>query len=154
MKIFIKPVLNKKFIIKRTLVLIGVCLLMWGISFIISDPVAKEAITTATTIKPEKFSELYFEDHINLPKTIIPLKEYSFTFTLHNLEYQDMVYPYVVYLTTFEKKIILYEGIIRLKHNEYWSQREDYGPLKSIRMKITVELIDKNQSISFWMDTL
>jgi hypothetical protein len=148
----IKHHLNVKLIIKSALVTIGVCFLIWGIQYTVKIPCVNEAIVLATTVKPETFTELYFEDHINLPKTIIPQKEYHFMFTVHNLEYKVMEYPFVVYLTTDEKKIILYEGIIRQKHDEYSSIEETFGPLKPQRMKITVELINKKQSISFWMD--
>lgn len=120
--------------------------------FVNRVPAVKNAINLATTVKPETFTELYFEDHINLPKTIKKHEEYIFVFTIHNLEYKDMEYPYVVYLETTDKKIILNENKVGLKNGEYISVKEDLGPLKSIRMKIIVELVNKNQSIAFWMD--
>ena len=115
-------------------------------------PVAKEAFVLATTVKPETFTELYFEDHLNLPKIITSHGNYNFTFTLHNLENRDMEYPYVVYLETADKKIILEQGVIGLNDGGYQSVKEDFGPLKPVRMKITVELVNKNQKISFWME--
>ena len=115
-------------------------------------PAVKEALALATTRKPETFTELYFEDHINLPKTINRHEEYSFAFTIHNLEYKDMEYPYVVYLETIDKKIILDQNKISLKNGEYKSVKEDFGPLKDIRMKIVIELVGRNQQIAFWME--
>ena len=102
--------------------------------------------------EPENLTELYFEDHDNLPKIIKRRENYTFTFTIHNLENRTAVYPYVVYLETIDKKIVLDGGIVSLKNGEYASIREDFGPLKPIRMKITVELVNRKQPISFWME--
>lgn len=44
----------------------------------------------------EPLTELYFENHTKLPKYIFPGREYNFSFTIHNLEYQDMGYDYSV----------------------------------------------------------
>jgi len=122
-----------------------------GLNYFHSLPAVKEMITLATTVKPETFTELYFEDHINLPKTIYQYQEYYFTFTVHNLEHKKMSYPYLVYLQTVSKKIILDQGTINLEDGGYKSVAENFGPLKNIDMKITVELVDKNQLIDFLM---
>ncbi len=42
----------------------------------------------------EPLTELYFENHTTLPKIIFLNKPYNFSFTVHNLEYQDMRYKY------------------------------------------------------------
>jgi hypothetical protein len=112
----------------------------------------KETIDLATTKKPETLTELYFENHASLPKTIERHTNYSFTFTIHNLEYKAMQYPYVVYLEANNKKIVLDEGLVSLKDGGYTSITEEFGPLKLVRMKITVELAGRNQPISFWME--
>ena len=41
-------------------------------------PSAKEALFFATTVKPETFTELYFEDHLSLPNKVILFKENDF----------------------------------------------------------------------------
>jgi len=102
--------------------------------------------------EPENLTELYFEYHNILPKTIVRRQIYNFTFTVHNLENKDMDYPYLVYLETTDKKIVLDQGVVSLKDGAYKSVTEDFGPLKPIRMKITVELVGRNQPIAFWME--
>lgn len=144
---------------KKNKLISGIVLLLLAISLVVGAsyvvnnvPAVKEAIVLATTIKPETLTELYFEDHNNLPKTITRYDFYNFLFTIHNLEYKDMEYPYIIYLQTSDKKIILDENKIEVKNGEYKSIKEDFGPLKSLRMKIVVELLNRNQLISFWME--
>lgn len=144
--------MNYRLIVKIGLLLLAVGLVTRLVRIANSVPKIKEAIVLATTVKPETFTELYFEDHINLPKIILPHENYNFTFTLHNLEYKDMEYPYVVYLETASKKIILDQGVIGVKDGGYQSVKVDFGPLKPIRMKIVVELVNKKQNIIFWME--
>jgi hypothetical protein len=144
--------MKKNKMVKIGLLTLAICFVIGAVKLVNSIPAVKEALVLATTVKPETFTELYFEDHNNLPKTINRHEEYGFLFTIHNLEYKDMEYPYVVYLQTTDKKIILDENKISLKNGEYISIKEDFGPLKNIRMKITVELVNKSQSIDFWME--
>lgn len=113
----------------------------------------KEAITLATTKKPETFTELYFENHTQLPTKIEKGKEYSFSFTIHNLENQDMVYPYTVYLQRDNVKTTIFQKIVTLKKDEYKTIEETVGPFKALRTMIGIELTDKNQNIDFWMDS-
>lgn len=142
---------NLKLIIKTSLLLIIVYFLIGFTKFIGSIPQVKEAVVLATTKKPETFTEVYFEDHTNLPKTIKKHEEYSFVFTIHNLEYKDMKYSYIVFLQRDNQKIILDQGNLNLKDNEFKSVKEDFGPLKNLKAKIVVEIINKNQQIDFWM---
>ena len=104
--------------------------------------------------EPENLTELYFENHNDLPKSITSGQKYEFTFTIHNLENKDMDYPYVVFLRTDEKKIILDEKSVNLKNGEFKMIKEELGSLKNSKMKITVELVNRNQQIDFWMENI
>jgi hypothetical protein len=117
-----------------------------------SNPAIREAIVLATTVKPETFTELYFENHTQLSDTITRWQEYPFSFTIHNLEYKDMEYPYTVYLQRDNEKIILSQGSVSLKQDEYKTIEDTVGPFKDLRTKIVVELTNKNQIISYWLD--
>jgi hypothetical protein len=44
----------------------------------------------------EPLTEVYFENHTSLPINVYLGKTYNFSFTIHNLEYQDMGYNYTV----------------------------------------------------------
>jgi hypothetical protein len=47
--------------------------------------------------KPEKFTELYFDNASLLPRTTVAGEPISFTFTIHNVEGTTTVYTYIVY---------------------------------------------------------
>lgn len=143
---------NHRLIIKIELLILAVCAIAGIVQFVKIPPKLKEVIVMATTRIPETFTELYFENHINLPKTIERRKEYSFTFTIHNLENKDMDYPYIVYLQRDDQKTIIDSGNVFVKNNEFISIEKTAGPLKNLRSKIVVELTNKNQIISFWME--
>lgn len=146
--------INYKRIIKIGLLILAVCFVIVMFHFVKIPPSVKEVIVMATTRKPEMFTELYFEDHINLPKTIERHKEYSFVFTIHNLENRDSDYPYAVYLQRDDQKTIIYQDNVYVKNNEFKSIEKTIGPLKNLRSKIVVELVEKNPNIniSFWME--
>lgn len=144
--------LNYKLIIKIGVLIIAVGVVIGSVNYVNSTPAAKKAISMATTQKPETFTELYFEDHLNLPSKIIPSKQYKFTFTIHNLENKDTDYSYIIYKYTAGQITSLDEGKISLKKDEYKTAEKTVGPFEALRTKIVVHLTDQNQDISFWMD--
>jgi hypothetical protein len=112
-----------------------------------------ESIAMATTVKPETFTELYFEDHLKLPKDTILEKSNSFKFTVHNLEYKDMDYPYEVYIASSGGKLqMIDKGTFTLKHDQYQTVLERYTLEEEIkRAKVVVDLTSKKQQIDFWI---
>lgn len=113
----------------------------------------KEFSKTSLSKKPERFTELYFTDHLNLPKKIKLGTPYSFEFTIHNLEYQDFTYHYELTAEIDEKKAVLGEGQFLLKHDEIKTLPLDFRIFKSFkRAKITLNLVNKNQPIHFWVE--
>jgi hypothetical protein len=46
--------------------------------------------------RPERLTELYFGDHINLPKTYTPTQQQTVAFAVHDLEYRTTVYTYTI----------------------------------------------------------
>lgn len=53
-------------------------------------------VLTQIPLGIEPLTELSFEDHTHLPKHLFLNKPYNFSFTVHNLEYQEMRYIYDV----------------------------------------------------------
>lgn len=104
--------------------------------------------------KPETFTELYFENHINLPKTIVRGQNYTFSFTIHNLEYRSVVYPYKVYIQRGETIVPLEDGSITLNQDGYQTVSVEFGSLENLRSMIVVELTDKKQKIDFWVEAI
>jgi hypothetical protein len=116
-------------------------------------PSFNQALILATTVKPEAFTELYFEDHLSLPGKIVPGKENIFSFTVHNLENRDMQYSYEVYLDQSGAKQAVDSGSFLIKNNEYKTVIEKFKILlPASRIKVVVDLKNKNQQIDFWMD--
>ena len=101
--------------------------------------------------RPERFTELYFNDHINLPKQFSPGEKISFSFVIHNLEGASKDYPYVVYFKSKdgqlknieEKTVTLADGEVRAIDESYVSESsENQGG-------IYIKLKDQQQEIHF-----
>jgi len=61
----------------------GICILLIFLGVLYFIPLGIEPLT-----------EVYFENHTTLRANIFPNQFYNFSFTIHNLEYQDMAYNY------------------------------------------------------------
>lgn len=118
-----------------------------------TNPEARNTWFLATTIQPERFTELYFEDHLNLPKDAIPNKQYNFRFTVHNLEYRDTTYNYETYIDENGKKISIDQGSFTLKQDQFKTIPQTYTITTSLqRSEVVVNLTNKNnQQIDFWI---
>jgi hypothetical protein len=116
-------------------------------------PHFKANVSLATTAQPEKYTELYFENHLNLPKSAAIKEPQTFSFTLHNLEYKDMVYPYEIYVEdTAGSRSGIITSEVRLRHDESKTITESFEILENIkRAKVVVNLLNKNQEIHFWL---
>ena len=107
--------------------------------------------TTKTT---ESFTELYFENHQDLPSEYL-LEDYEFEFTIHNLENEDMDYPYDVYIVYYDNEKIketftIDESSIVLKHNETKIITEEFSITEEHDYaKVIVSTND--QEIHFWL---
>lgn len=109
----------------------------------------KDFSKLALSKQPETFTELYFTDHLSLPKQIKLGVPYSFKFTVHNLEYQDFTYVYEV----TADNLILDKDQFSLKHDEVKTILVTFRIFRHFeRIKITVNLVNKNQPIHFWLE--
>lgn len=145
--------INYKLIVKAELLILAVLFVIGIYQIYKYVPGVKEAVALATTVKPETFTELYFENHLLLPSKIIYYKENDFKFTIHNLENKDMEYPYEVYIDVNGEKQVIDEASVIVKSGEYKTIDENYEiTLPTIRVKVIINLINKNQQIDFWME--
>jgi hypothetical protein len=141
-----------KLIMRIRLLLLVVWFIVIGFILVECVPSLKEALILATTVKPETFTELYFENHLSLPSKIAYYKENHFKFTIHNLENKDMEYPYEVYIDVNREKQMIDKSSVLIKNNEYKTISEAFTIIVPIqRDKVVVNLINKNQQIHFWM---
>lgn len=116
-------------------------------------PGVSESIALATTIKPETFTELYIENHTKLPRSTEINTARTFSFTIHNLEYKTMTYPYEVYIEDIDgNKAEILKDIVKLDHDQKKTIPVYYQlniPLQ--RAKVVVNLIGKKQQIHYWI---
>lgn len=100
--------------------------------------------------QPERFTELYFENHTSLPTLVSTNTPLTFSFTFHNLEGEDMVYPYHVYIKDAFGTTTIENTSVMVENNSYKTITENYM-LKSVNSQKTlfVELPSKNQKLHF-----
>lgn len=102
--------------------------------------------------KPETFTELYFENHQLLPSQVASGQVYSFSFTTHNEEYKAMNYPYTVSFVADGKTTLLQKGSFSLLQDGKKTVAETFTAGTFLnRAKVVVTLVNKNQSIDFWI---
>jgi hypothetical protein len=91
----------------------------------------------------EPLTEVYFENHTELPSIIQVYSTYNFSFTVHNLEYQKMGYNYSVNAYD-ENDALLFSidsGNIVLEDNETRTISEKFTVIKSFsRMRVVVSI--------------
>jgi len=121
-----------------------------------------QTFISAVSIKPEAFTELYFQDNEHLPKKITnntqfmllhpTLALFTFQFTVHNLEGKNMTYPYEVFTMVNKTKTVIDKGLLVVKSNQYLTTSESFSAPKVFPdTEVIVNLTGKNQIISFWM---
>lgn len=105
-----------------------------------------------TTKKSESFTELYFENHQNLPKVITLNQNYDFYFTIHNLENKLTTYNYQITLDLDGTTKTLKQEQVSLNHDQSKLISQSFKIDQSFTQgKITVILLNKKQSIHFWL---
>ena len=103
--------------------------------------------------EPEKFTELYFENHQNLPSRVEAGEKYTFAFSVHSEEQVPMTYPYRIYIQTDKKRIPVQTGTFSLVQDQKKTFQEKFlAPSYNKSAEVVVELVNKNQSIDFWIN--
>lgn len=101
--------------------------------------------------QPERFTELYFNNYLQLPKTAVARKAFSFSFTIHNLEGAPTTYPYQVY---FEypngNQAVFEDGSVTVPDGATSSIPVAYQfPASDLVGQVVVELTSLGQKIDF-----
>jgi len=165
--VFIKKILNfyktnnsrpirilKMFFTARVIIYIDIIIiLILGGALLFNNPTVRQTWVLATTIQPERFTELYFENHTELPKFATKDESYEFKFTIHNLEHQTKQYKYEISITDDkEDKQILKVKTLTLKHDEFATIPIYFKLLKQVdKARVVVKLVNKDQEIAFWI---
>ncbi len=80
-------------------------------------PVLGQMTSWNLLTRPEPFTELYLNNSLELPRT--PIKKRSsvtFSFSVHNVEGQNMSYPYVAYLVSSQGTTTIERGTVDLQN--------------------------------------
>jgi hypothetical protein len=102
--------------------------------------------------KPEKLTELYFNDNANLPSSVTSNQAISFAFVIHNLEATNFQYTYDVSVNANGTRHIVDSGNVLVKNNQYYVKNEKINLIHSTgSQEVVVELTNKQQSIDFWI---
>lgn len=144
--------INHKLIIRILLIILTVLIVIGIYQIYEYIPGVKEDVKLATTVQPETFTELYFENHLKLPSAVKVGSKYSFAFTVHNLEYKTFKYPYEVYIDTNDTRQYIQKRVFTLKQNNYITIKENFSVTEATRSAVVVNLISKNQAIDFWVE--
>src|SRR6266487_5329950 len=85
-----------------SLLMIGVTLVVGMLIFYNFNraSINNELATLDLIPKPEKLTELYFNENAKLPNSATGNQVISFAFVIHNLETTDYQYAYVVFVNT------------------------------------------------------
>ena len=137
-----------------SLLMIGVILVTGMIIFfnLNKTSIYNELVTLDLIPKPEKMTELYFNDSANLPGSATSNQVISFAFVIHNLETTDYQYVYEVSMNVNSIRHIVDSGKILVKNNQYYVKNEKFNLMNSSgRQEVVVELINLHQSIDFWI---
>ena len=128
-------------------------------------------------LRIEPLTELYLENHTSLPINVYLNKAYNFSFTTHNLEYQDVEYNYSIEALDVNNTLLfkIDEGKFTLANNESKIVSENYifnNPFNraKIQVKIAKNLIGEPEfkrrlwwpdpnypieiDIHFWVDEI
>lgn len=117
-----------------------------------SASIHNELIALDLLPRPEKLTELYFNNSANLPDSVPANQVMSFSFVIHNLETTDYRYVYEVSVNANSTKQIVDSGTVLVKNNQYFVKNEQLKLMDSRgRQEIVVALTNLRQSIDFWI---
>lgn len=117
-----------------------------------STAVYNELVALDLVPKPEKVTELYFDNSANLPASAAGNQAIRFTFVIHNLETTDYQYAYDVVVIANDGRHIVDVGNVLVKNNQSFIKKEEIHLVNSPgRQDVVVELVDLRQSIDFWV---
>jgi hypothetical protein len=113
-----------------------------------------ELVTLDLIPRPEKLTELYFNNNAHLPSFATRNQAIRFAFVIHNLETIDYRYVYDVSVRANGTRHNVDSGNVLVKDNQYYVKNERLQLINSPgNQNIVVELTNKRQSIDFWAES-
>jgi hypothetical protein len=147
--------LTKKQLVKLAALLLGLLLVVVAI-FNLYDlnkaSINNELVNLDLLPKPEKLTELYFNNSADLPDSATRIQTVNFAFVIHNLETTNYQYIFDVYVNANGTRQIIDSGNVLVKNNQYYVKKEQFNLINSSgNQEVVIELINKQQSIDFWI---
>jgi hypothetical protein len=145
---------EKKSSFKKTVILMLIFVAVAVVTYQSRQSIYAEMDKLKLIPRPERFTELYFDDHTNLPTRISKNEDVSFTFVIHNLEGKEMEYPYVVYFQSKDGNVVkIAEGFETLADGEYKAIEKTYvSNSDQNEGGVFVRLKELDQSIHFLLN--
>lgn len=146
--------LQNRYFLKVFFLLTGVVLITGMVIFFsLNKAVIYDGLTNLDLIpRPEKLTELYFDNSDNLPHSVSGNRVVSFVFVIHNLETSDYRYTYEVSINVNNTRYIVDKGTLLVLNNQYYAKKEQFRIKNfSENQDIVIELTNKHQSIDFWL---
>lgn len=103
----------------------------------------------------EKLTELYFTDHLSLPKQYTPGETFILPFTVHNLEHKTQEYTYAIKQidSTSNTSNQLATGSFTIDNDQFYRASIPITYVKSgAKSSIIVSLTNINQAILYHID--
>lgn len=102
----------------------------------------------------ESYTELYIDNHQNLPNYLAPGREASASFTLRNSEHKLKNYKFVITKTLEKDTDVIGSGSASLAHGQSKSFKFDFDVATTeARTRVEVAIPDLNQSVHFYVNT-
>lgn len=131
-----------------------VVILIIGSLVIFSNTIANQLRSWRLLPQPESLTELYFTSPLSLPTHYHAGSAQLVAFTVHNLETRTERYNYAIVASTASgaPPRLLHSGSFVLEQDAYRHIADTVllGPLGR-RVKVSVTLINQNESIHYWL---
>ena len=146
--------------LKRNIVILLLVLIPFSVvAFLANQQLWRPYYDQAVAVlapKAETFTELYFENHLQLPTTLKLKTPSQFSFTIHNLEQKTMEYPIEIQLQNQDNPPeirVLSTRTVTLQPGEKMTipVHLTITSYFSNRVKIRVLLKNIDQSIHYWV---
>ncbi|MFW5703295.1 MAG: hypothetical protein ACOCXQ_00480 [Patescibacteria group bacterium] len=145
-------------IVKRRFGLIGFALLLMGSGILVLN-YQQQILSLMNQYKllpqPERFTELYLNEHLNLPTIVAEDQIASASFTIHNKEHRKVTYPFVVKQQVDDFHEIIGSGEAELRQDEQITIPFKFALASpEAKTKIEIALLNTNQTVHFWVNNI
>jgi hypothetical protein len=116
-----------------------------------ANPAVRQDVALATTAKPDRVTELYFNNYETLPKQLAPEQKASFSFRITNHMSESATYHYEVMDVSVGTPVLVSAGEVTLSDGQGVNETVHFSLAKANQpSKIVVALQNPSEHIDFW----